>query len=491
MSADPARLDEASARRVLLVRACETAPPGRMPGALWSPEDAAWATRLASETAGADAPDLAWLLARTRHACERLLPRSGPLALAAERGGWRPAWVLAAVLGGLVVGLAGDALGGRTLNLLAPPWLAVLGWNLLVYLFVLRQVLPRPRPAQAAGLRRALRAWMRARTLPRGAATLGPLAAFSADWAERSAALLAARAALLLHVAAAALAGGLVAGMYLRGLVFDLRAGWQSTFLEPQAVHALLGTLLTPASRASGIALPDAAGFAALRIGPEGGATTTAAPWIHLCAVTLALAVVVPRLLLALGATLAAARRARGFVIDLHEPYFQRLLTQARRARARLQVLPHGAAPAPAAVLGLRTLAARVFGDDVRLDFAPPLAYGDEEQAAAAPVPPGTTLRLALFDAAATPEPEAQGRFLAALQATPLPLLVLVDTTEFARRFATLPARRAERSNAWQALAAAHGLAALSLPLQEAPADAAAQAFEEALAQAPAAGHCA
>ena len=53
---------------------------------------------------------------------------------------------------------------------------------------------------------------------------------------------------LLMHALAAALALGLIGGMYLRGLVFDVRAGWQSTFLDAGSVHAFLATALAPAS---------------------------------------------------------------------------------------------------------------------------------------------------------------------------------------------------------------------------------------------------
>ena len=83
---------------------------------------------------------------------------------------------------------------------------------------------------------------------------------FAALWLERSRGLATRRAETLLHAAAAALALGLIAGLYLRGLVFDYRVGWQSTFLTPEAAHAVVTTLLAPAARLSGIALPDVAG---------------------------------------------------------------------------------------------------------------------------------------------------------------------------------------------------------------------------------------
>ena len=94
-------------------------------------------------------------------------------------------------------------------------------------------------------------------------------ARFGKAWAELSWPTAVARAGSVLHLAAAALALGLVAGMYLRGLVLDYRAGWQSTFLEPPRVTSFLSTVLAPAAKVSGVALPDEAGVAALRLGGE------------------------------------------------------------------------------------------------------------------------------------------------------------------------------------------------------------------------------
>jgi hypothetical protein len=322
------------------------------------------------------------------------------------------------------------------------------------------------------GLRRAMR------RLVQGGA--GPLPAFAAEWALRAAPLNAARAASLLHLAAAAFAAGLVASLYLRGLVLDFRAGWQSTFLDAEAVHALLAFLLAPASVASGIALPDVAGVAALRVGPGQPATASAAPWIHLFATTLGLVVIAPRALLTAWAGVQAWRRARRIEIPLDGPYFQRLLAEAGRAQARLQVLPHGAAPSAQDALALRALLARVFGDGVDLRIAPVTAYGEEERAP--PADRGVTLQLAHFDLAATPETEAQGRFVEALAARGTPLVVLADASAWRARFATMPQRIAEREAAWRRFAQAHGARLALLDLAAADPDAAARELEAALA---------
>ena len=473
-SAESAVLDEGAARRVLLVRACETES---VPDALWSQEDRAWATRLTNDTAGPAAPPARWLAERARHACERLLPRDATLAALARRPTWRPRVVLGVAVIGLLLGLLADSLGGgQQVDLLAPPLLAVLVWNLVVYALLAIQAARSSTSASAHGLRRLL-----ARLLARRQS--GPLRSFAADWALRSAPVTAARVAVLLHVGAATLALGLVAALYLRGLVLDFRAGWQSTFLGPEAVHALLATVLAPASALTGIALPDAAGVAALQVGPGRAATGSAAPWIHLFAATLALFVVAPRALLALGAALQAWRRARRFEIPLAEPYFQRLLVAARRRQARVEVLPHGAPPSSQAVLGLRAVLAETFGEDVALHIAAPVRYGEEDPGALPAPDPGATLVVALFDLAVTPEPETQGRLVDALrERAGAPLVLLADESAFRRRFATLPQRVAERRAAWQAFAEAHGLGFVAIELDEPDLAAALRAFEAALA---------
>jgi hypothetical protein len=467
--ADPsACLDETAARRVLLLRACES---DAVAPALWSPEDRAWATRLATETVLADMPPTRYLDERARQACERLLPRDATLARALRQRLWRPAWVGWALGLGLLAGIAADSLGGGLgINLLAPPLWGVLLWNLLVYAWLL---VPGLRPsALPLGLRRGLGSFL-------AGGRAGPLPSFEADWVHRSAPLTSARAALLLHLAAAALALGLVAGLYLRGLVLDYRVAWQSTFLDAAAVRSMLALALAPASALTGIAVPDEAAMAALRSGPAAAATASAAPWIHLLAATLVLWIVLPRGALALAAAWTAARRARCIEVPLDEPYFQRLLHDWRRTASKVQLLAHGAPLSAQAALGLRAVLAAALGDGVVLRLAPATAYGDEDSAPGAD--PGTSLRLAVVDLAATPEAEAHGRFLAGLAAARLPVLLVADEAASRRRFAALPERLAERRALWQRLANDQGVGLVCIDLAAPDLPAATAAFEAAL----------
>ena len=150
-------------------------------------------------------------------------------------------------------------------------------------------------------------------------------------------------------------------------------------------------------------------------------------------------------------------------------------------------MFPYGGAVSPQATLGLRALLADAFGPQVALEVAPGVAFGAEDEAPLA-VSPGTSHAIALFDLSATPENENQGRFLRRLSAA-LPagasLAVLLDESQFARRFAGLGLRLAERREAWRLWGEAHGSVPLALPL-EGPAAADAPARLQAAFAAPA-----
>ena len=279
---------------------------------------------------------------------------------------------------------------------------------------------------------------------------------FANLWLRCSAPLSAARAATLLHASAAALALGLVAGLYLRGLVLDYRAAWESTFLSAASAHTFLAVVLAPAVALSGIALPDATGFEALR-SAHGNATpgASAAPWIHLMALTLLGFVVLPRAALALAGAGRARWLARHVELPLGDAYFQRLTNLLSGNLARVVVLPFASTPNPQAALGLRALLAPVLGDGLQLQVGPTTAFGAEDSAAAL-IAAGTTLVIALFELTATPEADSQGRFaqqLAAHAPAGAATVLLIDEAAFKQRFRTDVQRLAQRRDAWRSFA--------------------------------------
>ncbi|MCC6172234.1 MAG: DUF2868 domain-containing protein, partial [Gammaproteobacteria bacterium] len=392
-------------------------------------------------------------------------------------------------LGGAITEQVADP--GRV-NVLAFPLLGIVAWNLLVYLWLLLQALRRAvapgsgveaaavgeaaaagetpaRPGAAAARRDAgllrsalLRLATRAAGPARGVLA-APLAAFVADWSRAVAPLARARAARILHLAAALFALGALAGLYLRGLVLDYRIGWESTFLDAAAVRALLAAVLGPAAALLGLPFPDIAGVAAIRF-PAGAAGPAAATWIHLHALTVLLAVILPRLVLAAFALWRESRLAAQVPLGLETPYFRRLLGPFLRGESRLRVVPFSYHVDEAATAGLREVARTLLGDDAQLLLAASVPYGEEAHAAAdlAAADGAVPLTLALFSLAATPEVENHGRFLETLRAAGgvrHGLGLLLDEGPYRRRLgAEATTRLAERRATWEAFGAARGL---------------------------------
>ena len=485
-------MHERHAREVTCLEAFETARP-ESPS--WTDDDRAWADRVALEAVAADASADAYIAGRARHALQRLGPREPIVERIVREPMSRSGWTVVIVVVAFALGVAADAVGsGQRINLLAPPLWGVLAWNLVVY--VLLVALPLTRLARRRPLREGpivrIAEWLlRVRQrLPRasGGGSAGALRRFAALWLARTRRLSLLRGETALHLGAAALALGLIAGLYSRGLVLDYRVGWESTFLNAQSAHAIVTTALAPASTLSGIALPDAASFAALRMAPDsanGGAP--AAPWIHLIALTLALMVVVPRLVLALACGLAAGWRSRRFALPIDEPYFQRIARLASGGAARVVVFPYAAVPSPQATLGLRALLAATFGARLDVRIAPLVPFGDEDSVPG-DIAADTTHAVALFDLGATPEAEHQTRFLRTL-AGALPkgavLGAIVDASAFARRFAGVDTRIAQRREAWRGWGEAAGTHAVVVDL-EAPDAAGAEPYLQAAFARPA-----
>jgi hypothetical protein len=457
-------MNEAAARETLLLRSIETADAGR---AVWSDEDRAWATRAAAEVAGSQAAPDAFVARRASLALERLGTRHPAFARALRAVSWR-SWITPVLAGAaFALGVAADQLGpAQRVNVLAFPLIALLAWNVVVYALIavrgawgLVSARGRALGPLAQAIARLGRAVPRAPAV-QDAAVSTVLGVFLAEWARAAAPLAAARVGRSLHIAAFALGLGAIAGMYVRGLVLEYRAGWESTFISAETVHAILAFVLGPAAALTGIPIADAPRLEAMRFG-AGGAGENAAPWIHLYATTVALVVLVPRFLLALGTWVAERQLTARFPLALDEPYFTRLTRQLGREPARVRVVPYSYQLTPPAVLGLQAIAARLFGPHAEVTVAPGISWGGEDALPDGLVPPGShALVLVVFSAAATPEAENHGAFLAAVAAAAgraTPVVAIVDESGFRKRFAHEPRRLEERRVAWQELLAGRG----------------------------------
>lgn len=468
----------ADARRCQLLRAFESpfTPP-------WTEADATWASDAARRRVGETAAAEQFVAERARQGLSRLADRAPALRRTIHRltlgsGHHGQALVMFVVVAALAAGAVADAVGGEgRIHLLAPPLLVLLGWNVLVYgalaVSGLAALAGRGEPAPAVLRRLAARAvawtgdgaaaWRGRRgdrTQLSDASVAAALQRFADQATPMAAAIWSARGAALLHGAAAALAAGALASLYLRGLAFEYRAGWDSTFLDPDQALALVSVVLGPASSVTGLTLPDAASFAGLRFSTGPG--ENAARWIHLWAATLLAAVVLPRTLLAVLAATRAARRERRVDLPWSEPYFARLAAAAGGRDLVLRLLPFGHRPGPGARPALAESVHRAFGPRASVHLLEPLAEGDEEAdvaRAAGGSDGGSRWLVGLLPLTATPERETHGRFLQALdlrRAPGQPRLLLVDEAGFGARLDPVDAatRRDQRRAAWHALAA-------------------------------------
>jgi hypothetical protein len=491
-------------RRVLLINAIEDSDRA---GTILPPADRLAAAREARregdgaatdpdvEQAGAASEAAQRLLAtRARMLYSKVLARHPFVDVVFRLAGGSAAasWLLIAL--SLVAGGALSALDGtRRINIVSFPVLALVLWNLCVYLLVMAGWVRGARETQAQP-RRLAGWWVRlgigrlSRMIAGSGAFNAPLAdalgRFALAWRDAAKPLLIARATRVFHLCAAAVGAGLIAGLYLRGIAFDYQAGWESTFLDASQVRALLSGAYGPAFFATGVPLPDAAHLDAIRWRADGGGER-AAPWIHLLAASVAIFVVVPRLLLALVSTFHIAvwsRRAR---------LPQSLAACFRKAfgavggvtgRAVATVIPCAYEPSAEARAGLRALLPASLGESLTLDARAPVRYGEEDEFVQSLGAPDADAVVLLFNLAATPEDETHGVVLAGVRdwvagsRSGTRLLVLLDEGPYMSRMTGdggSGARVDERRGAWRDFVAARGLPACSANLAAAAGDAA------------------
>jgi hypothetical protein len=168
-------------------------------------------------------------------------------------------------------------------------------------------------------------------------------------------------------------------------------------------------------------------------------------------AATLAVIVIAPRLVLALLAGGIERYRAAHLVENLDDAYFARLLRGFRSSATAIDVVPYSFTLGPEARASLQSLLDRAMGGHAKVAIASPVQYGEEDAVPAT----GGEIVVALFNAQATPEPEAHGRFLAALAQGGRKPVVMVDESSLAARDAS---RIESRRALWRELGADHSV---------------------------------
>ena len=474
-------MKEDAARRIELVRAVELEDRD---ATLLTREDRrqadAHARSMSSRFKGKKAQER-FLAERADFAASRLTTRHKGLADLLQRSRW-PAWLGVAVpLVALAAGLLASEFGtGKRLDLLAVPLLGTILWNVAVYLAILFSAPFKKRESDP--FTRAL-VWLGSlgrRDETQGTAIDRAAAAFRARWTAATAPLAVARASRSLHLGAALFALGLIGGIYIRALVIEYRAGWESTFLGPEAVHTLLSAVLGPASAVTGVAIPPLEEIAAMRwTGAETGGVN-AGPWIHLYTATVIGIVVIPRLLLALWQGLKGWRIAHNFPHAGREDFYvRRLLRASGAAPGRARVTPYAYTPGEETRRRLTDALRAVLGDGAQVRFDDPVAYGAEDNwGDTASFDPEDDYHLLFFSLSATPEDENHGVIAGQLatregqRGKGTIVGALVDESPYRAHFAGqagLDERVETRLEAWRKVLGDAGLYPLGVDLSQAP----------------------
>ena len=468
-------MNEQVARNVVLVHAIESAD---VKHEVLSDDDRKYASRSAKELAAWQAADAKaavtqhhFLEQRSEQILKRLGERMPAFGTFAKRRLGLPGLWLALPFLALLSGAAIDRIADpHRVDLLSAPFLLIIGWNLLVYLFMLVSALIPGKRHGWAGPCLLQRLSVGKAAVPRKlpAPLADGIASFIARWAQLSEPLTRARLSRTIHLAAACFALGAIASLYARGLLTQYTVGWESTFLDGRDVHTLLSWLFMPAmSVFHGLQGFTLAEIELLRFGRPVTAVS-GQRWVHLYGATLLLLVVLPRLVLAAFAAWRAGRLARHFPLDLDQPYFRQLADSIGAGiPAVLRVLPYSYTLDEARDRGLWAVAAAALGAQARVQLRPAIEYGVEPKDGLRDTgfdEAGVTVTAVLFSLAATPEKENHGALLDYLgKRVRRGVAVLVDESPLVERTGEQPgtaARVAERTALWRQFCSFHGASA-------------------------------
>ena len=225
------------------------------------------------------------------------------------------------------------------MDLLSLPLLAIVLWNVVVYLVMLAGWLM-PRRKHDHPVLEGLRRWSTVGWRRTGQLRADVTAQFHLLWNAATPALQVRRWTALMHLAALGWAAGVAASLLVQGLVVEYRVGWESTFLDARQVHAILSVLLWPV-----VWLLPFDGFsvqeiARLQLGPS-SVGQVEPRWVWMYVALLLLVVMVPRAVLAAVALARAKLLSRKVRLDLDAPYFQRIVSLLHPAQIKLGIITH------------------------------------------------------------------------------------------------------------------------------------------------------
>ncbi|MEM9479978.1 MAG: DUF2868 domain-containing protein [Verrucomicrobiota bacterium] len=377
-------------------------------------------------------------------------------------------WTGAAiVVAALLVGFATNKLGTeRAVNVIAFPLLGLIAWNIIVYLFLLARTLMKGSGFSVitliVGFIKRHADKLAGENQQATSADSRILHRFAQSWGKLRLPVAAKSLQGWFHISAAVFAIGVVAGMYWQGLAREYKASLESTFqTEPETIHRFFEILFTPATLLSGLSAPtmEDVQLAAEANGP-------AAKWIHLYAVTAALVIVVPRLLLAVCSRFAANKLHKSTDIRaLFSGYFPSLVSPDEGEALVALAVPHRIKLEGRQKERLREAAIARWGGRVFVDFADAVEYGSEEDWPESKIESDPSVFVVVMNFSSTPEEDSQGILIDRVKNLihedhrESELVVLLDKSAFTARMNGLDEadqRAEQRARAWERVLEKH-----------------------------------
>lgn len=319
------------------------------------------------------------------------------------------------------IGLGSNYLGsGPRVNILLNPLMILLCWNFAIYLVLLfketvlrNYSLPPAKMAfQLINFGRSTKDKFnllfpnksKKSTLLRNARIY-----FIKLWLQQANVLSAARLSLILHGMAISLTGGVVAGLYLRGLFQQYQFAWFSTF-DKSIVMSLGKVIFAPVLLLTQQTLPT---------------ENMGAAWIHLFAASAVFYILLPRFLLLFHTSLKIRKLSRSVEPDLTQPYYNKW----RLGSANLALYLYSYSLDDKNLHLLNEALERVYGYQDKL-VVENIQWGENfpKSLNQERVP------VFCFNAAQTPENEVHGEFLSQVLQRLNSCIVIVDYSKLTRQ---------------------------------------------------------
>ena len=299
------------------------------------------------------------------------------------------------------------------INLLSPPLLGVIAWNLIIYCWIATALVFNRGKSPVGYIRRTFAsAVLKLQT--RGSHGQEALVSFYGKWTEAELPLLRGRIAEILHFSAALFGLGLIASIGIHGWGTEYTVGWESTWLsdKPAAVLTFINLFygMIPVNADLFNQLTPQV-IESMKFGAGHG--QNAAPWLVQLFYIISLIVVVPRILLGLYAYAKARYIENHFPIDLDSVYYSNILRQWRGQTMLIQIIPFSYPLTDKVKDGIQKFASELHPENSRCIFS----EAQHENTKLPEIPAGEqTEVIAVFAMTSTPETEVQGRFIAELK---------------------------------------------------------------------------